>query len=113
MSTAWNILHDEFCDGGLLQWCVTFRSPEVSVSDNATLFRNRELCNVAAALAINHRFSYSAWTNGTIERMMREVLDDNNPQRTLETARRMNFHRSCRAMGAERGLAKTKPARAL
>ena len=46
------------------------------VSDNATHFRNRVVRKLENALGVEHRFSVvnSAWTNGTVERMMREAI---------------------------------------
>ena len=46
------------------------------MSDNATHFRNRVVRKAAAALRVKHRFvvANSAWTTGTVERMMREVI---------------------------------------
>ena len=46
------------------------------VSDNATHFRNRVVRKLENALGVEHRFSVvnSAWTNGTVERMMRKVI---------------------------------------
>ena len=43
---------------------------------NATHSRNRVVRKLAKALGVDHRFSVanSAWTNGTVERMMREVI---------------------------------------
>ena len=60
----------------LVGWFATFRPPTTWVSDNATHFRNRVVRNLAKSLGVEHRFSVanSAWTNGTVERMMREVI---------------------------------------
>ena len=46
------------------------------MSDNATLSRNRVVRKLAKALGAEHWFSVanSAWTNGTVERMMRQVI---------------------------------------
>ena len=57
-------------------WCATFGPPTTWVSDNATHFRNRVVRKLAKALGVEHRFSVanSAWTNGTVERMMGEVI---------------------------------------
>ena len=60
----------------LVRWCATFRPPATWVSDHATLFRNHVVCKLSKALGVEHRFSVanSAWTNGTVEHMMREVI---------------------------------------
>ena len=60
----------------LIRWCATFGPPTTWVSDNATHFRNHVVRKLAKALGIEHRFSVanSAWTNGTVERMMHEVI---------------------------------------
>ena len=52
----------------LVRWCATFGPPTTWVSDNATHFHNR----VVRKLGVDHRFSVanSAWTNGTVERMI-------------------------------------------
>ena len=46
------------------------------MSDHATHFCNRVAHKLAKAQGAEHRFSVanSAWTNGTMERMMREVI---------------------------------------
>ena len=46
------------------------------MSDNATHFRNRVVRKLAKSLGFEHRFSLanSAWTNGAVERIMREVI---------------------------------------
>ena len=66
----------EFTVKQLMAWCAAFGAPKVWVSDNGTHFRTRVLRRTAAVLQIQHRFSVanSAWTNGTAERMMREIL---------------------------------------
>ena len=58
----------------LVGWCATFGPPITWVSDNATHFRNCVVRKLVKALGVDHRFSVanSAWTNGTVERMMRE-----------------------------------------
>ena len=46
------------------------------MSDNATHFGNRVVRKLAKALGVEHRFlvANNAWTNGIVERMMREVI---------------------------------------
>ena len=60
----------------LVEWCSVFGRPTTWVSDNAAHFKNRVIRKVASRIGVTHRFSVanSAWTNGTVERMMREVL---------------------------------------
>ena len=60
----------------LVRWCVTCGPPTTWVSDNATHFRNCVVRKLAKSLGVEHRFSVTniAWTNGTVERMMREVI---------------------------------------
>ena len=62
----------------LVRWCTMFGPSTTWVSDNATHFRNSAVRKLAKALDVEHRFSVanSAWTNGTVERMMREVIDE-------------------------------------
>ena len=59
-----------------VRWCATFGPPTTWASDNATHFGNRVVRKLAKALGVEHRFSVanSAWTNGTVERMMCEVI---------------------------------------
>lgn len=49
---------------------------KVWVSDGASLFNNRVIRKVAAALQVVHRFgaANSAWTNGTVRTLIREIL---------------------------------------
>ena len=60
----------------LVLWSTTVEPPTTLVSDNAANFRNRVLRKLAKVLGVEHRFSVanSAWTNGTVERMIREVV---------------------------------------
>ena len=60
----------------LVRWCATFGPITTWVSDNASHFRNLVVRKLAKALGVEHRFSVanSAWTNGTFERMMLEVI---------------------------------------
>lgn len=56
--------------------CAAFRARRSWASNNGTHFRNRVIRLAAAALRVQHRFgeANSAWTNGTVERRMQEVL---------------------------------------
>ena len=60
----------------LVLWCATVAPPTTWVSDNATHFRNSVVLKLARALGVEHRVSVdnSAWPNGTINRMVREVI---------------------------------------
>ena len=60
----------------LVRWCATFGLPTTWVSDNGTRFHNRVMRKLVKALDVEHRLSVanSAWTNGTVERVMREVI---------------------------------------
>lgn len=60
----------------LLAWCKTLGVPRVWVSDTATHFKNRVLALLGDALQIDHRFAvaYTPWSNGTCERMVKEVV---------------------------------------
>ena len=46
------------------------------VSDTATLFKNAILTRLHEALRVDHQFAvaYSTWSNGTCERMVKEVV---------------------------------------
>ena len=58
----------------LLNWCKTLGVPRVWVS--ATHFKNRVIAQLSDALEVDHRFAvaYTPWSNGTCERMVREVV---------------------------------------
>ena len=60
----------------LVLWCATFGPPTTWVSDNSTHFRNSVVRKLARALGVEHRVSVdnSAWPNGTIDRIVREVI---------------------------------------
>ena len=62
----------------LVRWCATFGPPTTWVSDNAIYFRNHVVRKLAKELGVEHWFSVanSAWTNGTVERMVREVTHE-------------------------------------
>ena len=61
---------------GVLRCCKTLRVPEVWVRDNAPHLNNDVMETREKALQVEHWFavSNSPWTNGTCERMMREVV---------------------------------------
>ena len=46
------------------------------VSDTATYFKNRVIAQLSDALKVDHLFAvaYTPWSNGTCERMVREVV---------------------------------------
>ena len=60
----------------LLRWCKTLGVPEVRVSDTASYFKNRVMKTLEGALRVEHRFTVAnvTWSNGTCERMVREVV---------------------------------------
>ena len=60
----------------LLTWCKTLGVPRVWVSDTATHFKKAILTRLREALRVDHQFAvaYSPWSNGTCERMVKEVV---------------------------------------
>ena len=60
----------------LLRWCKTSGVPDVWVSGTASHFKSRVMKTLEGALRVGHRFAVSSspWSNGTYERMMREVV---------------------------------------
>ena len=60
----------------LLTWCKTLEVPRVWVSDTATHFKNAISARLREALRVDHQFAvaYSPWSNGTCERMVKEVV---------------------------------------
>ena len=60
----------------LLTWCKTLGALRVWVSDTATHFKNAILTRLREALRVDHHFavSYSPWSNGTCERMVKESV---------------------------------------
>ena len=60
----------------LLNWCKTLGVPRVWVSDTATHFKNAIMIRLREALSVEHQFAvaYSPWSNGTCERMVKEVI---------------------------------------
>ena len=72
----------------LVLWCATVAPPTTWVSDNATHFRNRVVRKLAKALGVQHRCSVAngAWTNGTVECIMHEVI--HGAKATLNAGRR-------------------------
>ena len=65
----------------LLNWCKTMGVPRVWVSDTATYFKNRVIAQLSDTLKVDHRFAvaYTPWSDGTCERMVREVVRALNP----------------------------------
>ena len=66
----------EFTATSLLDWCSTLGVPRVWVSDTATHLKNTTMTRLREALQVDHRFAvaYSPWSNGTCERMVKEVV---------------------------------------
>ena len=60
----------------LLTWCKTLGAPRVWVIDTGTHFKNANLTRLREAFLVDHQFAvaYSPWSNGTCERMMKEVV---------------------------------------
>ena len=60
----------------LLNWCKTLGVPRVWVSDTASHFKNTIMTRLREALRVDHQFAvaYSPWSNGTCERMVKEVV---------------------------------------
>ena len=60
----------------LLTWCKALGVPHVWVSDTDTHFKNAILTRLPEALRVDHQFAveYSPWSNGTCERMVKEVV---------------------------------------
>lgn len=60
----------------LINWCSAIGPPIMQVSDNGAHCKTRVVRKAAKALNVTHRFGVadSARTNGTIERMVREVV---------------------------------------
>lgn len=60
----------------LARWNHTFTSPVTWVSDQGSHFINETLRTMASDHRISHRptIAYSPWTNGTVERINRDVL---------------------------------------
>ena len=70
------IVHGSVDANHLLRWCRTLGVPSVWVSDTASHFKNRTTKTLEGELRVEHRFAAvnSPWSNGTCERMMREVV---------------------------------------
>ena len=60
----------------LLTWCKVLGVPDVFVSDTASHFKNHMMAELEKALGVERKFAVanSPWSNGTCERMMREVV---------------------------------------
>jgi hypothetical protein len=60
----------------LEDWFSIFGVAEVWISDQGSHFRNQVLDRIREKLRVKHRFThpYCAWSNGTIERVCRDVL---------------------------------------
>ncbi|CAM9747067.1 unnamed protein product, partial [Sphacelaria rigidula] len=60
----------------LLNWRKRWGVPRVWVSDTTTHFENAILARFPEALRVDHQFAeaYSPWSNGTCERMVKEVV---------------------------------------
>lgn len=60
----------------LLRWRAAMGVPRVRVSDTALHIKNRALRLVAERLGTTYHFAVanSAWTKGTVERLLREII---------------------------------------
>jgi hypothetical protein len=60
----------------LTNWFATFGVAEVWVSDQGPHFRNQVVDQLRQTLRVKHRFThpYCTWSNGSVERVCREVL---------------------------------------
>ena len=60
----------------VLVWIARYGIPRIFVSDRATHFMNNVVHEVERRLGIEHHFtvSYAPWSNGTVERLNRDVL---------------------------------------
>ena len=60
----------------LLRWYETLGMPEVWKGSTASHFKNPVMKTLVGALRVDHRFAVASlpWSNGTCERMMRDVV---------------------------------------
>ena len=60
----------------LASWIATFGCPDWIITDQGAHFRNRLLKDLTVELHVQHHFTtaYCPWSNGTVERVCREVL---------------------------------------
>lgn len=72
-TSAANAEHAAKC---IAKWIEVFTVMDVWVSDQGSHFKNSVMDILAESYGIRHHFTltYSAWTNGTVERVNREVL---------------------------------------
>ena len=59
-----------------IRWCSRLRIPKVIVTDQGAHFKNMLMQELCTAMRIQHKltFPYSPWSNGTVERVNREVI---------------------------------------
>ncbi len=62
---------------GLAAWISLFGVPKMFHSDTGSHFKNKTMRALSNALGVDHSFAvaYSPWSNGTVERLCRSVLD--------------------------------------
>ena len=66
----------EFTAKCLLEWYSFIGIPDIHVSDNGSHFKNKIISTLRKLMNTRHHFThaYSPWTNGTVERVNREIL---------------------------------------
>ena len=59
-----------------LKWFSRFGIPDVIITDQGTHFKNQLVARLTTLMGIEHHFTtaYCPWSNGTIERMNREII---------------------------------------
>lgn len=59
----------------LLEWCSSFRIPEMLMSDQGSHLKNETVRELARRLRVPHHFTlpYSSWSNGAVERIGKEL----------------------------------------
>ena len=60
----------------LIEWIHLFKAPEILRTDQGTHFINNVLSQIENVYGYKHKFTipYSAWTNGSVERVMPEII---------------------------------------
>ena len=60
----------------MIKWCSWMKVPRVVVTDQGAQFRNKLMKELSKAMRFRHKFTfpYSPWSNGTVERVNREII---------------------------------------